>query len=68
MVKEVHELSNIISKATQKSIPKRDLTIVDDSNFSCRLTLWGKQAESFNAHDHPVIAFKSVRVGDYGGR
>jgi replication factor A1 len=32
------------------------------------LTLWGKQAEQFTAEDHPVIAFKGVKVGDFGGR
>ena len=33
-----------------------------------RLTLWGKHAEQYNATDQPVIAFKSVRVGDFGGK
>ena len=32
-----------------------------------RLTLWGKQAEQYNAEDSPVIAFKGVKVGDFGG-
>jgi replication factor A1 len=32
------------------------------------LTLWGKQAEQFVAEDKPVIAFKGVKVGDFGGR
>lgn len=33
-----------------------------------RLTLWGKQAEQYNAPDAPVIAFKGVKVGDFGGK
>ena len=33
-----------------------------------RLTLWGKQAETFDHNDSPVIAFKGVKVGDFGGR
>ena len=33
-----------------------------------RLTLWGKQAEQYNAPDNPVLAFKGVKVGDFGGR
>jgi replication factor A1 len=41
---------------------------VDQSSQSVRLTLWGKQAESFTHDDAPVIAFKGVKVGDYGGR
>lgn len=44
--------------------------------MSIRLTLWGRQAENFSAGSgynddgtaQPVIAFKSVRVGDFGGR
>jgi len=48
-------------------IPKRDLTIVDKSQYSVRLTLWGKQAEQYTADDLPVVAFKGVKVGDFGG-
>jgi hypothetical protein len=31
------------------------------------MTLWGKTAETFTNEDHPVVAFKGVKVGDYGG-
>ncbi|EDR14355.1 uncharacterized protein LACBIDRAFT_182415 [Laccaria bicolor S238N-H82] len=68
VVKEVSALSEITSKATNRQIPKRELTLVDKSGFSVRLTLWGKQAEQYNAEDSPVIAFKGVKVGDFGGR
>ena len=68
IVKEVGELSSIVSKNTQKSIPKRELTMVDQTNYSCRLTLWGKQAESYNAADQPVIAFKGIKVSDFNGK
>ncbi|KAJ8483106.1 hypothetical protein ONZ51_g4913 [Trametes cubensis] len=68
VVKEVGELSSITSKATNKEIPKRELTVVDDTEFSVRVTLWGKQAEQFNVTDQPVIAFKGAKVGDFQGR
>jgi replication factor A1 len=68
VVKEVGEMGTITSKATQREIKKRELTLVDSSLASIRLTLWGKQAESFDAQEHPVIAFRSVKVGDFGGR
>ncbi|PIL24266.1 replication protein A [Ganoderma sinense ZZ0214-1] len=68
VVKEVGELSSITSKATSKVIPKRELTIVDRSGFSVRLTLWGKQAEQYDSTDQPVIAFKGAKVGDFQGR
>ena len=49
---------------------KRDLEIVDDSQHSIRVTLWGERAEKELAHYDraPVIAFKGVKLGDYGGR
>ena len=49
---------------------KRDLEIVDDSQHSIRVTLWGERAEKELARydQAPVIAFKGVKLGDYGGR
>ncbi|KAJ7709439.1 hypothetical protein B0H17DRAFT_998734 [Mycena rosella] len=67
LVREVSDLSTITSKATNREIIKREITLVDTSEFSVRMTLWGKQAEQFDAPES-VIAFKSVKVGDYGGR
>ncbi|KAL7423241.1 Replication factor A protein 1 [Cryptotrichosporon argae] len=68
VVKEVHELGSVTSKATNKPFAKRDIMLVDQSGQSVRLTLWGKNAETFAANDEPVIAFKGVKVGDFGGR
>ncbi|ORY31367.1 hypothetical protein BCR39DRAFT_90121 [Naematelia encephala] len=68
IVKEVHELGSVTSKATQKPFAKRDIQLVDQSGQAVRLTLWGKQAENFEHNDEPVIAFKGVKVGDFGGR
>ncbi|KAG9315620.1 hypothetical protein JVU11DRAFT_3262 [Chiua virens] len=68
IIKEVFPLGEIISKATNKSVAKRDLTIVDKSLYSVRMTIWGRQAETFTTDDFPVAAFKGVKVGDFGGR
>ncbi|KAK0211172.1 hypothetical protein DFS33DRAFT_355950 [Desarmillaria ectypa] len=69
VVKEVGTVSEIVSKATSRTTKKRELTLADQSNFSVRLTLWGKQAEQYqHENEQPVIAFKGVRVGDFGGR
>ncbi|SNX84757.1 probable Replication factor-A protein 1 [Melanopsichium pennsylvanicum] len=66
------ELSEIVSKASQRPVQKRELTLVDQGNKSVRLTLWGKNAETFpnnaGVDEKPVIAFKGVKVGDFGGR
>jgi replication factor A1 len=66
IVTQVGPLGEITSKQS-KQFSKRELTIADKSGFSVRLTLWGKQAEQFNAEDSPVIAVKGVKVGDFGG-
>ncbi|WWC62468.1 uncharacterized protein I303_105064 [Kwoniella dejecticola CBS 10117] len=68
VVREVGEIGSVTSKATNKPFAKRDIQLVDSSGHSVRLTLWGKQAETFQAEDQPVIAFKGVKVGDFGGR
>jgi len=68
IVKEIGETGQITVKSTGRSVTKRELTLVDSSNFSVRLTLWGKQAEQFQSSVQDVIAFKGVKVGDFGGR
>lgn len=67
VVKEVGELGSITSQKTSKTIPKRELTLVDRTGYSVRLTLWGKQAEEWSAFDTPIIAVKGAKVGDFGG-
>jgi replication factor A1 len=77
VVEEVGELTSIITKAQQKPFAKRELTLVDQTAMSVRLTLWGKTAETYGTSsgqvgcgedDKPVIAFKGVSVSDFGGR
>lgn len=68
VLKEAQEVSQIVSKTTQKPYDKRELTIVDDSGYSVRVTVWGKTATNFDAPTESVIAFKGVRVSDFGGR
>ena len=68
ILKEVAEVSEIISKTTQKPYHKRELTLVDNTNFSVRLTIWGNGAQSFEAPLESVVAFKGVKVSDFGGR
>ena len=42
--------------------------MVDNTNYSVKLTLWGKQAEQFGTPADPVIAFKGVKVSDFNGK
>jgi replication factor A1 len=68
VLKDVEETSQIMSKATSASYDKRELTLVDSSGFSVRLTIWGNAATSFNVNPESVLAFKGVKVSDFGGR
>ncbi|KAL8838161.1 MAG: hypothetical protein Q9176_005244 [Flavoplaca citrina] len=68
VLKEVGETSQIVSKTTSKPYDKRELTLVDNSNFSVRLTIWGNSATTFDVPPESIIAFKGVKVSDFGGR
>ncbi|KAK3945878.1 hypothetical protein QBC46DRAFT_62197 [Diplogelasinospora grovesii] len=68
VIKEVQEVSQITSKTTQKPYDKRELTLVDDTGFSVRVTIWGKTATNFDAPPESIVAFKGTRVSDFGGR
>ncbi|KAJ3900880.1 hypothetical protein F5879DRAFT_1004285 [Lentinula edodes] len=69
ILKEYSDVNEITSRATNRTMKKRELTLVDKSGFSVRLTLWGNQAENFKPDEqNPVVAFKGVKVGDFGGR
>lgn len=68
VLQDVGELSEIVSKTTSKPYSKRELTLVDNTGFNVRLTVWGKLAESFDANPESIIAFKGVKVSDFGGR
>jgi len=68
VVKEIGETSEIVSKTTQKPFQKRDLSVVDNTGYSVKLTIWGKTAQSFEASPESIVAFKGLKVSDFGGR
>jgi replication factor A1 len=68
VLKDVAEVNQITSKTTQKPYDKRELTLVDETGYSVRVTIWGKTATEFDASLESVIAFKGMRVSDFGGR
>lgn len=68
VLKEVAESSEIVSKRTGQPFAKRDLTIVDDTGFSVRVTVWGNTASSFETPVESIIAFKGTKVSDFGGK
>lgn len=68
LLKEAADTASIFSKTTKKSYDKRELTLVDHTGYSVRLTIWGALATGFDATPESVIAFKGVKVSDFGGR
>ncbi|KAK3309091.1 uncharacterized protein B0T15DRAFT_566003 [Chaetomium strumarium] len=68
VLKEVSDVDQIISKTTQKGYDKRELTLVDDTGYSVRVTVWGKTATEFDASPESIVAFKGTRVSDFNGR
>ncbi|KAK5114489.1 hypothetical protein LTR62_002424 [Meristemomyces frigidus] len=68
VLSEVGEVSEIVGKTSAKPYSKRELTLVDNTGYNIRLTVWGKTAENFEAQPESVIAFKGVKVSDFGGR
>lgn len=68
VLKDIGETSQITSKTTSKPYDKRELTLVDNTGYSVRLTVWGKTAASFDVPPESVVAFKGVKVSDFGGR
>lgn len=68
VLKDIGEASQIVSKTTNKPYDKRELTLVDSTGFSVRLTVWGSTATNFTVLPESVVAFKGVKVSDFGGR
>jgi len=68
VLRDVGETSQVTSKTTSKPYDKRELTLVDNTNYSIRLTIWGKTAAAFDVAPESVVAFKGVKVSDFGGR
>ena len=68
ILQNIGEVSEIVSKTSSKPFNKRELTLADNTGYSVRLTIWGNTAQTFDAATESVIAFKGVKVSDFGGR
>lgn len=66
--KEAGDVQTFTARATGRELKKRELTLVDKSDASVTLTLWGLDAENFNAaYQQPVVLIKSARVSEFNG-
>jgi replication factor A1 len=71
LVKSCSDVATITSaKMGNKELFKRDLIIMDETLTEIKMTLWGTTAqnENYSWNNHPIVAFKGVKVGDYSGR
>ncbi|KAJ2158926.1 Replication factor A protein 1 [Coemansia sp. RSA 552] len=70
VVRQVGDVSEFTPKsgAADRKMTKRDLLVVDKSGYQVRATLWGQEAKDFGVAPETVVAFKGMRVGDFGGR
>lgn len=68
VVKTVNDVFQITAKSTGKPFNRRNITIVDDSNFAIEVGLWNATAVDFSIPAGSVVAIKGVKVQDFGGR
>ncbi|XP_058732965.1 replication protein A 70 kDa DNA-binding subunit B [Vicia villosa] len=73
IVKNVSSTMSIRRKSNNETVPKRDITIADESKKTVVVSLWGELATNIGqelldmADKSPVVAIKSVKVGDFQG-
>ncbi|RDX97660.1 Replication protein A 70 kDa DNA-binding subunit B, partial [Mucuna pruriens] len=73
VVKNVSSTMSIRRKSDNESIPKRDITIADETKKTVVVSLWNDLATNTGQElldmvdKSPVVAIKSLRVGDFQG-
>nr|GMC69614.1 replication protein A 70 kDa DNA-binding subunit B [Ipomoea batatas] len=73
VVQSVSPTMSIRRKSNNEMIPKRDITIADETKKTVVVSLWNDLATSVGqelldmADKSPVVAIKSVKVGDFQG-
>ncbi|CCH45720.1 Replication protein A 70 kDa DNA-binding subunit [Wickerhamomyces ciferrii] len=67
VIKEVNPHFQITSKAG-RAYDRRDITVVDDSQFAISVGLWNKTALEFDTPEGTVIAIKGAKVSDFNGK
>ncbi|CAG9864560.1 unnamed protein product [Phyllotreta striolata] len=67
VVKSVGELITFQAKSTQRELKKKDVTLIDQSSTTIDLTLWGADAENFDAPNNPVVVVKGAKINEFGG-
>lgn len=69
IVKSVGDVAEIISqKMGGKVLHKRDIVIMDETLHDISVTLWGEKATAEDQFSNNIVAFKSVKLGEFNGR
>jgi replication factor A1 len=70
IIKAIYDVQTIVSKNTSREFEKRDISLVDQSGYEVKCTLWGKQAAEFQSSYgvHSVVALKGAKVSDFNGK
>lgn len=61
------DIFQFTARSSGRELKKREVTLADPSKASVTLTLWGDDAENFDATYQPVLAIKACRVTEFGG-
>jgi len=68
---EIGNIEEFVSKAG-KDLVKLEVGIVDESQATIRVTLWGDRSREFHAKvtemQNPIVGFKGAKISDWGGR
>ncbi|MCL7022964.1 hypothetical protein MKW94_028869 [Papaver nudicaule] len=73
VLQSVSQSMSIRRKANNEIIPKRDITIADDSMKTVVVSLWNDLANTMGQElldivdSSPIVAIKSLKVGDFQG-
>lgn len=73
VVQSVSPTMSIRRRTDNEMIPKRDITLADESKKTVVVSLWNDLATGIGqelldiADESPVIAIKSLKVGDFQG-
>ncbi|CRG98167.1 replication protein A1, large subunit, putative [Plasmodium gallinaceum] len=65
------DIIQVLIKKTGQYKEKRDLIIIDDSNETINVTLWGEHAlkiEENDLKDNCIICFKYLKIGEWQGK
>ncbi|XP_072980506.1 replication protein A 70 kDa DNA-binding subunit B-like [Typha angustifolia] len=73
VVQNVSPTLSVRRKSNNDTIPKRDITVADDSNKTVTISLWNDLATNIGQEllemvdTAPVVAIKSLKVGEFQG-